>query len=312
MAASPRQHLTTAVTLRFTVAAGLILAVAGTLPRYRSVILDALPRHLVVALPGWLVLAIVIPFAVATLLLLAMAMPRPRRRRTQDDEDFEEYHEPTKMRGALLLLVPPVVLSLALVAAMIWWAPSHGAAAGHIVGRLGAATPGPFTPATRPLGGGIQSPAASALLGGLALLVAVAALLGALWLHFAARGWRGRPRGQSQTDSAIRQAVAEGLAALASEREPRRAIIRCYGRFEALLAGRHLPRARWQTALEFMRIALARAALPRDSVAALTDLFERARFGRAAMDDGDRAAALRSLAAIEAALDRQGSHGKSA
>jgi hypothetical protein len=113
--------------------------------------------------------------------------------------------------------------------------------------------------------------------------------------------WWGRPATAGRRPLAV--AVEESLDDLLGEGDARLAIIRCYRRFEDALARSRVPRAPWQTPLEFMRDALARLPLPSDAVERLTRLFERARFGNEPLAPVDRDAAWGSLLEIRRSLE---------
>jgi hypothetical protein len=106
----------------------------------------------------------------------------------------------------------------------------------------------------------------------------------------------------------LQVAVEDSLDDLRNLPDARLAIIRCYDRFERALAGVDVRRAPWQTAMEFMRTALDQPRLPRDSVRALTYLFERARFSDHAMGPQERERAWHALVAVKAALDGEEGH----
>ena len=98
-------------------------------------------------------------------------------------------------------------------------------------------------------------------------------------------------------------AVDESLDDLRTEPDVRLAILRCYRRFELVLARSHVPRLPWQTATEFMAAALGRLPLPADAVRQLTGLFEIARFSVEPLGPADRDAAWEALRRIRASLD---------
>lgn len=113
--------------------------------------------------------------------------------------------------------------------------------------------------------------------------------------------WRaGRTAGGS--GPALPDAPAETRVDLRSEPDPRRAILRSYGRFERALAAARAPRAAWQTPAEFMRSTLARLPVPARPVQRLTALFELARFSDRALGAEARDAACDCLDEITTAL----------
>jgi hypothetical protein len=97
-------------------------------------------------------------------------------------------------------------------------------------------------------------------------------------------------------------AVEDSLEDLRAEPDPRRAIIRCYARFERAAADSGLARDPWLTPMEFMREALERLPVSRTAVSTLTGLFELARFSHRALESAERARALEALDEIKAAI----------
>jgi hypothetical protein len=144
--------------------------------------------------------------------------------------------------------------------------------------------------------------------GALALAAGLAALALALWVAFGDRvaEWfeQRAPDPSRPTDAAA--PAEESLEALRAEGDPRRAIIRCYGRFARVAAGSGVERKAWHTPAEFMRETLASLTLPRGAVPTLTGLFELARFSRRELGGADRDRALGALEEITAAVDPRG------
>jgi hypothetical protein len=97
--------------------------------------------------------------------------------------------------------------------------------------------------------------------------------------------------------------VEESLDDLHLEGDARRAIVRCYARFERAAAAAGLPRRPWLTPGEFMREALARLPLPRAAVPTLTGLFELARFSDRPLGARERDRAVDALTEIRRAMD---------
>jgi hypothetical protein len=103
----------------------------------------------------------------------------------------------------------------------------------------------------------------------------------------------------------LAEAVDESLEDLRAEPDARRAIVRCYRRFEQALERSRVARAPWQTPMELMRDALGRLPLPGAPVSRLTRLFERARFSEEPMSSEDRDTAWDDLCAIRASLEAE-------
>ena len=83
-------------------------------------------------------------------------------------------------------------------------------------------------------------------------------------------------------------AIEESLDNLRLEPDPRRAIIRCYRRFEHVVAHWGLPRAPWQTPTEFMRKALGRLPVPAAGRTAPHGGVEISRFSHHPVGPADR------------------------
>lgn len=119
--------------------------------------------------------------------------------------------------------------------------------------------------------------------------------------------WAG-PRSQPRLPERLIDAVEESLDALRREPDARRAIIRCYRRFEQALAGFGRPRKPWETPSEFMKEALHQLRLPSEPVGTLTGLFEVSRFSHHPVGQAERDLAVGSLVEIQAALGQGDPH----
>ena len=158
-------------------------------------------------------------------------------------------------------------------------------------------------------GPAISLPLFTGVVGALLVGAAIASLGIACLVLFGDRlaEWWGRTPGERHPLAA---AVAESLDDLDGEVDARLAIIRCYRRFEQVLASSRFPRAPWQTPLEFMRDALARLPLPPVAVERLTRLFERARFSNEPLALTDRDTAWGALLEIRQRLDAEERNGR--
>jgi Domain of unknown function (DUF4129) len=137
-----------------------------------------------------------------------------------------------------------------------------------------------------------------------ALVGGAGALALALWLTSSdrlAKWWEGEA--DDPAPPPFVEAVDESLEDLRAEPDARRAIIRCYARFQRAAAASGLERRPWHTPMEFMREALSRLPAPREAVRALTGLFELARFSDRALGPAERDRALDALDDIKAAID---------
>ncbi len=102
--------------------------------------------------------------------------------------------------------------------------------------------------------------------------------------------------------SPLEAAVDDSVEDLRAEPDPRRAIVRCYARFERAAAASGVERKPWSTPMEFMREALRRLPLPRTAVPTLTGLFELARFSHHPLGPSERDRALAALDEIRTAM----------
>jgi hypothetical protein len=219
------------------------------------------------------------------------------RRRTGDDEIFRSASEPRPAWLAtltqILSLVNFIVLGYLLWKNVLPLAEQIllGAGAGSGMGmRDEPPPPAPFF--------------VSWTFAVLALVAGCAALGLAIW--FASGGrlarWFERPEREAPPPSPLTEAVVESLEDLRGEADARRAITRCYARFERAAAASGLERLRWQTPMEFMRVTLSRLPAPPAAVQALTMLFELARFSDRPLGRGERDRALDALDEIKAAI----------
>jgi hypothetical protein len=106
----------------------------------------------------------------------------------------------------------------------------------------------------------------------------------------------------AEDPGALGHAVRASIAALESERDPHRAILRAYARMEEAFQNVEIVRARDETASEFLGRAMRRLRVSAGAAAALTERFEEARFSTHVMTEGDRELVLASLHRVEQEL----------
>jgi membrane protease YdiL (CAAX protease family) len=111
-----------------------------------------------------------------------------------------------------------------------------------------------------------------------------------------------QPLDAAEDPGALGRAVRASIAALESERDPRRAILRAYARMEQAFRNIEIVRAPDETASEFLGRAMRRLRVSADAAAALTERFEVARFSTHVVTEGDRELALASLHRVEQEL----------
>ena len=111
---------------------------------------------------------------------------------------------------------------------------------------------------------------------------------------------------RARAASPLEAAVDDSVEDLRAEPDARRAIVRCYARFERAAAASGVERKPWSTPMEFMREALRRLPLPRTAVPTLTGLFELARFSHHPLGPSERDRALAALDEIRTAMRATG------
>jgi Domain of unknown function (DUF4129) len=130
------------------------------------------------------------------------------------------------------------------------------------------------------------------------LVVALsAAAIGAYLL--AARRQSGRSfAGEPAPAEELADVLDETLDDLRTEADPRRAVVAAFARLERALGAVDLPRARAETAEEYVGRALERLAVPEAAIRRLTLLYERARFSQHRVDEIMRESALEALTEV--------------
>jgi hypothetical protein len=254
-----------------------------------------------IRLPQALTATIATLFALAALVVLVDLVRRAVSRRREEDDEAALGPEPPRIPAWLRTLTQILTLAYFVAVAYLLW---RGAiplvdmlaqrGAGAALGDP-AAPPGPGAP-----------PIVTWTFGALALAVALGALALALWLAFGERvgaWWQGTP--PEEPPEPLAAAVEESLDDLRAESDPRRAIIRCYARFERVASDVGVARHPWLTPMEFMREALGRLPVPRAAVPVLTGLFERARFSHHPLGAPERDRALAALDEIRMAIERR-------
>ena len=281
--------------------AGLLLTLIALLAAARGP--EDMPSfRLRVEVPDPLLLASGAAFLLAVAIMIGIGLSRDRRRR---EEEIEREEEPSKLPWwlqAVLRALPLVPLLAILVVFSFGWQYVENSLLAWSRLVMGAGSDPGAAPAEIPV---FSLPWLGWLAGLLLLLAGLATLALALVLLFAeriARWWE--RRNSAEPAEPLSEAVQEGLDDLASEPDPRRAIIRCYRRFERVAAHARVIRAPWQTPHEFMRETLRRLTVPPIAVDRLTRLFELARFSTHPLGAPERDSARACLEDIRAELER--------
>jgi hypothetical protein len=250
----------------------------------------------IIRLPDLLTGTVFSLFALAAVVFLVDLVRRARSRRQEDDEGAAV--EPARIPTWMRILNQVVSLAyFAFVAYLLWRGaiPVVDIMAGRGAGEIGSALP-PHPPSAPPL--------VTWTVGILALAAGLGALALALWFAFSDRiaaWWERMP--PEPLFPPLAEAVEESLEDLRDEPDARRAIIRCYARFERAAADFGLSRQPWLTPMEFMREALSRLAVPAPALRTLTGLFELARFSQRPLGRTERDRALDALDQIKASIE---------
>jgi len=277
-------------------AASFLIGLAGVV-RMANPGADVREIRGVIRLPEQVTAAIVSLFTLAGLVFVAHVVRSGRLRR--DFEDDEATTPPTRVPPWVRRLTQILsVLNFAILAYLIW----RGSIPFTVFLFLAAG--GGQLP---DLGLGDQESAPAALtwtFGVLALAAGAAALVLALRVFGGDRVAASEDEVDLAFESARPMAVAvnESLEDLRGEPDARRAIVRCYARFERAAAAAGVGRSPWLTPMEFMRQALDRLSIPGPAVPTLTGLFELARFSHHPLGPPERDRALGALDDIRAVL----------
>lgn len=254
-----------------------------------------------IRLPELMTGTIVTLFALAALVFLLGLVRRMRSRRRAEEVGAlgpEAARVPPWMRTLTQILS---LLNFVVLAYLLW----SGAIPLTALLALGLGAGSAIAP-TLPQEAPVAPPVVTWAFGVLALVAGLGALALALWVAFGdrlAQWWEG-----AVSDSPLpplAEAVEESLEDLRAEPDARRAIIRCYARFERVAAHSGVERKPWHTPMEFMREALPRLPVPRGAVPALTGLFELARFSHRVLGPRERDRALDALDEIKASLEEE-------
>jgi hypothetical protein len=282
------------VALGATSLVGLLFAVAGMTPTVTAV--EGLPGRLALELPAWLGIPFIVLTCLATLFIALLLAPAVRPRRELQEARKQAATAQVLLLAAILLMVglrDHLVINIDDVAQRL-------AALGGL--------PSAVTVPEAQLPPAVVSGLVGGLMQGLLLALALIAFGVMAWLYLAFLPERGQHAPSRFDGAALHVAVEESLDDLRQLSDARLAIIRCYDRFERVLATADIRRPPWQTVLEFMRTALKHPRLPDADVRALTGLFEIARFSQRELGPEHREMAWQALMAVRAALDEEERH----
>lgn len=240
-------------------------------------------------LPMWPLMLLGAAGVVATIASIAWSAPR---RRPIPHELARAESSPMRWSTRLGLVVLPAALIGLLIAAAI--------GGGHIVER-GPSRSGP----TRPSGGQAShgrvraGPVQRYEVPGWLLVAAgvTAAATGVLVLG-RRLGAGAERRHDEQAPASVESVIDASLERLASDPDPRRAVIAAYAGMERALAGRGLGREAYEGPREYVTRALDRRGADPAALRRLGALYEEARFSRHPIGERMRSDALSALRAV--------------
>jgi hypothetical protein len=249
-------------------------------------------------------------FLAGAIAVLVVLFPAELRFRRKKPEDFQLYYEPPKVTfGVYVVLVLILALPIGLV---VWLYCSGWQPLDTEQGQQQATPPTHMAPLPGevPQEAQAEKPAVAApgfawTLFILATLVGLGMLCGGIWILFGdriERWWYGITYVE-EARRALLNAVEIGLDDLLREPDPRRAVIVCYRRLEQVLEQHGLPRAPWQTPVEYVRVILRRFHLPAARLHGLTTLFELAKFSAHTLGESEKQTAVEALRTVKATLE---------
>jgi hypothetical protein len=262
----------------------------------------------IIRLPGEVTAGIVTLFGLAAVVFLGDVLRRGLSRRRPGDDEGGAGEERSRMPTWLRTISQIAsFLYFAVLGYALWSGgrPLLGLLGGQDGGAssLGPALPRELRESAPPLiAWGFAA---------LALATGLAALAAAVAFALSDRVGRGGHLAESApAPETVEAAVDQSVDDLRAEPDPRRAIVRCYARFERAAADSGVARRPWLTPMEFTTEALGRLPLPRAAIPTLTALFELARFSHHPLGPRERDRALDALDQIRASLAAGGDRAK--
>jgi hypothetical protein len=283
------------------VAAILVLLVAVVAAATRaslSRVGSAPPRLDTAPIAADVVVGVLLVVAVAGMTLLVVGLQLLRRRKKGDDlwDDLFDVPPPPWYERLIHALVPLALLLTVIIVVLtthkrVLVPPGPPGGAAQAPSRL-------HEPAR---GRGVEIDWLPILIAvGVAALAAAAA-----FLLLRARLRNARRTAPPPVADEVVQAIDESLDDLEHEPDPRRAVIRAYGRMERALGAHGVARRAPETPLEYLARALQALAASREAAQRLTRLFERAKFSRHPIDVRMKDEAIGALAALRTELEQR-------
>jgi len=233
-------------------------------------------------------------------ILVLRALSRSGRREPKAPEWIVESI-PASPLTALMLVLLPVLIVGGLIAWIVWTIIHLPKTVHHAaVLPLVPLRPGSPSGTAAAVTAGLPTPVWVGMLAG-AALVAAAALV--LVLRRPPVPGPALPAPPAETPVEV---VDAAMGALATEGDPRRAVIAAYATMERLLAFAGSPRRATDTPAEHLARSLVLLGAGREPAGRLAALFERARFSHHPIDESVRQAALDALSGVRMGLEPRG------
>lgn len=238
-------------------------------------------------LVGFAILGIVVAIVVSAM--------RPARRRKRSEEPELVVERELGGRWSSWSAIAIVVAVLAGAVAAFLFLPHHALsprASGLSTGSVPSEPASPL-PAAAPARSGLPP------VHWWGLVIVALLLLGtalAIWSIGHRRGAGFEEAGKASDQ--VRAALELSLDDIEREPDPRRAVIKAYGRMETALGSHGLGRRPFETSLEFLSRSLVALRVSRAAVERLTALFERAKFSQHEVDGSMKRDALAALVSV--------------
>jgi hypothetical protein len=215
------------------------------------------------------------------------------RRRKREDEKLVSPQHPMPW-WAQVLITAVALAAIALPVALAVWVPGQNADETPASGAV------PSAPAAPSIPGSSRESQPQPPRWSWTPVAVVAAGAGALLIGSAVARRRAfdLTTPERSAAAALRRTMIDSIEDLRHEPDARRAVIAAYARMEQDLSSHGLPRRRWEAPLEYLDRSLLQLDVDPASASRLTALFESAKFGHHAVDEGMRTEAIVALERI--------------
>ncbi len=237
------------------------------------------------------------------LALLVVGFPRLRRRRPDDEPEWVVERPPVPWYSKLFMLGLVLIVLAGLAGSLLVM--RHQLDERQVAPPVSTGPTSPRAPGSIPPAGG-NPPGTGEPLAPVVWAVGVVLAAAVGW---AAALWA-RPRGRvalpeqrrAPEEPVLKEALRLSLEDLRREPDPRRAIVAAYARMLTVLGRLGIARRAAEAPLEYLRRVLGVLEGDPEPTRRLTDLFERAEFGRESVTEAMRGEAIDALEAVRARL----------